>query len=185
VVDGQQSNVASTSFLQTPTAISSPGTATPVFITLVANSKDGKTDTTDGSTVTLSEVKQLDAPADLPEGLEMSLGLISFKANVGLGTEGAAITETFSIYVDATLGVNGYWKQNASGTWVNLASSVLGGGVVEEGGKLRLDFQLTDGGEFDADGVVDGVITDPGAAGFMLLSLVGYNPDLPPAGFWF
>ena len=41
--------------------------------------------------------------------------------------------------------------------------------MVEEGGKLRLDFKLTDGGEFDADGKVDGVITDPGAAGIGVL----------------
>ena len=56
---------------------------------------------------------------------------------------------------------------------------------MEEGGRLRLDFKITDGGEFDADGKVDGVITDPGAVGSMPLSIVGYTPDLPNGGFWF
>jgi len=86
---------------------------------------------------------------------------------------------------DGSFWVNGYWKQNAAGTWVNLASAPFGGAIVEEGGRLRLDFKITDGGEFDADGKVDGVITDPGAVGSMPLSIVGYTPDLPNGGFWF
>jgi len=105
---------------------------------------------------------------------------------VGTGANGAAVTETFSLYVDTDLGVNGYWKQNSAGTWVNLASSVFGGTMVEEGGRLRLDFAITDGGEFDADGKVDGTITDPGAAGFMAQSITEHQPKLPTVEhFWF
>jgi len=62
---------------------------------------------------------------------------------------------------------------------VNLASAPFGGQMVNEGGKLRLDFQITDGGDFDADEAVDGVITAPGAAAFMPLSIVGASPDTP------
>jgi hypothetical protein len=127
----------------------------------------------------------------------MPLGLISFSATVGLsGVAGVGTTETFSLYVDSDLGVNGYWKQDSNKTWVNLASEVYGGQLVTEGGKTRLDFQITDGGQFDADHTVNGTIEDPGAAGFVPLSLVGYAPDawislvgylpeLPAGGFWF
>ncbi len=185
VVDSLQSNVTSVSFRESPTAISNPGSAPTAFVSLVADSLAGKIDSTDANSATLSNVRQLDAPANLPEGMNLPLGLISFSAAVGTGSNGAAVTETFSLYVDADLGINGYWKQNDAGTWVNLASSVHGGAMVLEGGKLRLDFALTDGGEFDADGLVNGVITDPGAAGYMPQSLVGYTPDLPDGGFWF
>jgi len=161
VADSQQSGVTSVPFLDTPTAVSNPGTAPQTFVSLVADSKDGKTDP-DAGAATLSNVRQLDAPADLPPDINMPLGLISFSANVGApGT-----TETFSLYVDPSLGVDAYFKKNAAGTWVNLASPEYGGKVITEGGKTRLDFTLTDGGEFDSDGKADGTITDPGAPGF-------------------
>jgi hypothetical protein len=189
--DSTQVQVASLSFLQTPT-VSTPGSATSIFVSLVADAKDGKVDTIDNNTASLTNVRQLDAPANLPPEIKMPLGLIAFSANVGLstpstsGTPAAGVSETFSLYVDPTLGVNGYWKQNTAGTWVNLASDAFGGKIVTEGGKTRLDFQLTDGGQFDADGKVDGVITDPGAAASMPLSLVGYAPTLADGShFWF
>lgn len=187
VADSLQSNVTSVSFLNTATAQTSPGNAAPVYMSLVADAKDGKIDTMDANTATLSNVKQLDAPVNLPAAIKMPLGLISFDAIVGLsGTLGAGITETFSLYVDPALGTNGYWKESAAGTWVNLASAVYGGQIVPEGGKTRLDFKLTDGGEFDADHTVNGTITDPGAAGFIPLSLVGYAPELAAGTyFWF
>jgi hypothetical protein len=171
-------------FLKTQ-SVTSDTTAPPVFISLVADSKDGKIDTTDNNSATLSNVKQLDAPANLPPELKMPLGMLSFSSTVGLGVNGAAVTETFSMYVDSSLGANGYWKLLA-GTWVNLASEAYGGQIVTEGGKTRLDFKITDGGAFDSDGKVDGVITDPGAAGSMPLSLVGYAPELAAGThFWF
>jgi hypothetical protein len=186
VADAQQQSVASVPFLKTPTAITSPGDAPPVFVSLVADSRDGKPDTTDANTAQLQNVLQKDAPANLPAAVKMPLGLISFDAVVGLsGTAGVGVTETFSLYVDPTLGINGYWKLDASSTWVNLASVVYGGAIVTEGGKTRLDFKITDGGQFDADHTVNGTIVDPGAAGFVPLSLVGYAPELPTGGFWF
>ena len=69
--------------------------------------------------------------------------------------------------------------------WVNLASEPYGGKMVMEGGRLRLDFKIADGGEFDADGKVDGVITDPGAPGRLPLSIVGMAPEVVGGGFWF
>ena len=169
VADSQQSGVTSTPFRASTTAVSNPGSTAPVYLTLVADAKDGKIDTTDGNTATLTNVRQLDAPANLPDTLKMPLGLLSFSASVGLnGAAGVGVSETFSLYVDASLGANAYFKQNASGTWVNLASAAYGGQIVTESGKTRLDFQLKDGGEFDSDGKIDGVITDPGGIGIVV-----------------
>ena len=164
VVDSQQSNVTSVPFRNTDTAVTNPGTAPQTYVSLVADARDGKIDTTDTNTATLTNVRQLDAPANLPANVQMPLGLISFSSNVG--TPGTL--ETFSLYVDPALGVNAYFKQNTAGTWVNIASAQYGGKVVTEGGKTRLDFQIKDGGEFDSDGKADGTITDPGAPGISL-----------------
>jgi len=160
--DALQSNVASLSFLKTPTSQSNPSNATSVFVSLIADANDGKIDTADKNTAQLNNVYQIDAPVNLPKNVKMPLGQISFDAKV----DAVGTNETFSLYVDSTLGINAYWKQNAAGNWVNLASSQYGGKVVTEGGKTRLDFQITDGGVFDSDGKADGVITDPGAPGF-------------------
>jgi hypothetical protein len=181
IPDSKQAAVASLPLLNTPTAQSNPSGAAPVYVTLVAGSVEGKI-VAANPPVVLNNVDQLDAPSNLPAEIKMPLGLIAFTANV----QHAGATENFSLYVDPALAVNGYWKMNAAGTWVNLASAAYGGQTVLEGGKLRLDFHITDGGEFDADGKADGIITDPGAAGFMPLSLVGYPPELPANGhFWY
>ncbi|WP_010108558.1 choice-of-anchor U domain-containing protein, partial [Verminephrobacter aporrectodeae] len=58
------------------------------------------------------------------------------------------------------------------------------GKMVSEGGRLRLDFEISDGGPFDADGQANGAITAPGAAAQMQLSVVGLASDLAPNGFW-
>ncbi|WP_322835863.1 choice-of-anchor U domain-containing protein [Verminephrobacter aporrectodeae] len=49
---------------------------------------------------------------------------------------------------------------------------------------MRLDFTITDGGAFDADGQANGSITAPGAAAQMALSIVGQAPDAA-GGLWF
>ena len=189
VVDSAQSNVTSVTFRETDTISTEPGAPT-TFISLVADSDEGAIDTTDTNSAQLTKLEQKDAPADLPPGVDMPLGLISFTATVGLAplaTDGTrvGITETFSLFVDDNLGINGYWKQNAEGTWVNLASEVNGGQSTDVGTKLRLDFQIQDGGEFDADHKVDGIITDPGAAAYLPPSLLDNAPHLPHDGFWF
>ncbi|MDD3352109.1 Ig-like domain-containing protein [Zoogloea sp.] len=181
IKDSVQVSVASTPVLQTPTAVSNPGSAPDVFVTLVADAQNGREDTSDTNTATVRSVTQLDAPSSQPATMSMPLGLLNFVAEVQNPSE----LETFSLYLDPALGVNGYWMQNASGTWVNLASPVHGGQMVIEGGRLRIDFQLQDGGEFDADGVADGVITAPGTVAFMPLSIVGTQPDTGENDFWF
>jgi len=179
IKDSEQPSVGSVGFVLSPTGESNPGNAPPTFTTLVASSQNGKVGSgNDNSRIT--SLTQKDAPADAPAGLQTPIGLVSFTVQLAPGKS----SESFSLYLDPALGVNGYWKQDASGTWVNLASEPYGGKMVMEGGRTRLDFQITDGGQFDADGKVDGIITDPGAPGHMPLSIVGLAPDIPQ-GFWF
>ncbi|MGY8526642.1 DUF4214 domain-containing protein [Paracidovorax citrulli] len=156
--DSAQADVASLPLLLSDAASQNPD-APPVYVTLVGGSAAGIPVVNDA--VTLLDVKQFDAPQGKPGSLDMPLGLLGFTAQVG--TAGA--TATFSLFVDDDVAVNGYWKQDATGAWVNLASAAYGGRIVTEHGKTRLDFQLTDGGEFDADGVANGSIVDPGAPG--------------------
>nr|WP_320051340.1 DUF4347 domain-containing protein [uncultured Desulfuromonas sp.] len=174
--DSGQGLVASVVFRETDHITTDPE-APVTFVTLVADSLEGKEDTGDDNQATLFSVTQLDAPDDLPDGISMPLGLLSFTVDV----ENVGETETFSLYVESGLDINGYWKQDADGDWVNLASSAYGGAVVEEGNKIRLDFQITDGGEFDADGEANGIIVDPGAPGYMDSPAVDvirfYNPS--------
>ncbi|MGY4878559.1 DUF4214 domain-containing protein, partial [Vreelandella aquamarina] len=168
IADAEQSNVSSTPFLLTPTAVSNPGDAPETFITLTSNgSRNAESD--DGL-LTLRNVRQLDAPSDRPDDLDMPFGLIAFEADIA--TVGGS--NVFSLFVADDSGANGYWKQNAAGDWVNLASAAFGGSLTNEGNKLRFDFVIEDGGEFDSDGVANGVIVDPGAIGFR-------SPEAPEA----
>ncbi|MCW8167132.1 hypothetical protein D8B22_20025 [Verminephrobacter aporrectodeae subsp. tuberculatae] len=57
--------------------------------------------------------------------------------------------------------------------------------MVQDGQSLRLDFRIKDGGAFDADGETDGIITAPGTAAHMLLSIVGQTSDAQAHGIWF
>ncbi len=179
IKDSEQPSVGSIGFVLSPTGESNPGSAPPTFTTLVASSQNGKVGSGNDN-ARITSLTQKDAPPDLPAGMQMPIGLVSFTVELGQGKTG----ENFSLYVDPALGVNGYWKENASGQWVNIASEPYGGKMVMEGGRLRLDFHIEDGGQFDADGKVDGIITDPGAPGHMALSIMGLAPDMPH-GFWF
>ncbi|MCW5223622.1 choice-of-anchor U domain-containing protein [Verminephrobacter aporrectodeae] len=144
-------------------------------MTLVAGSQ-----TPNSSSAHITRLEQEDAPAPLPQGMETPLGLLSFEATLATGRS----SEKFSLYLDPTLGVNGYWVRDSAGNWVNLSSAPYDGKMANEGGRLRLDFEISDGGQFDADGRVNGIITAPGAAAQMSLSLVGQAPDTA-GGLWF
>lgn len=166
IADTKQANVTSAPLVRTD--ITGPGgEAVQSYVSLVADSVDGKVSAS--SVSKLTGFTQVASPADLPGNMSHPMGMIAFKADVGT----AGKTESFSLYVDKALSVNGYWKLDKFGDWVNLASEEYGGKVVIEGEKTRLDFKITDGGDFDADGKADGIITDPGAAGF------GYTTKSP------
>ncbi|MEN9315047.1 MAG: hypothetical protein RIS35_1440, partial [Pseudomonadota bacterium] len=177
VADAGQQAVASVAFRETSKISVNPD-APRTFVTLVAGSEEGKSD---DSGSTLIDVRQLDAPVDLPDEMDAPLGLISFKALIA--EPGAS--ESFSLYVDPDLGISGYWKANPSGQWVNLASEPFGGAVTDEGGMLRMDFVIRDGGPFDADGLADGVISDPGAIAYLPPSIIDYPPVLLDGVPWF
>ncbi|MCW5222438.1 hypothetical protein D5041_02150 [Verminephrobacter aporrectodeae subsp. tuberculatae] len=185
IQDSAQAAVASTRVVLSPSEASQPEDAASTPVTLVAGSQDGKLDPDSDARIT--RLEQEDAPAQLPQGMEMPLGLLSSEATLDSGhwpqLTGSS-SEKFSLYVDPALGVNGYWAKDGTGTWVNLASSPYGGKMALEGGQLRLDYEISDGGPFDADGQANGVITAPGAAAQMPLSLVGQAPDAAD-GFWF
>ncbi|MCW5260976.1 hypothetical protein D5045_12530 [Verminephrobacter eiseniae] len=147
--------------------------------TLVAGSRDGKL--IPDSNARISEMAFNEPPASLPKGMETPIGLTQFKVDLAEGRS----TESFSLYVDPALGVNGFWVKDSAGTWVNLASELYGGKMASEGGRTRLDFQIEDGGQYDADGQADGSITALGAAAKMPLSIVGQAPQVESHGFWY
>jgi hypothetical protein len=179
ISDTQQAAVVSVPLMVTRMPESAPDTTSMTYITLVAASISGKVGASEVSQIT--EIAQKDAPVDLPAGVEMPMGLIAFKSTVP--TKGTS--SSFSIYVDSTLSFNGYWKQNKDGIWTNLASPAFGGSITEEEGKVRIDFSIQDGGEYDEDGLANGVITDPGAIGSMPLSIVGIQAVRPDGEGWF
>ena len=119
--------------------------------------------------------------SDLPAAMNAPMGKLEFVAS------GVTPGETvhFSIYVDADMGVTGYWKSTPQGRWVNLASALYGGQTVTEGDHTRLDFSITDGGIFDDDHTVNGQINDPGVVGALSVSL--FDSHLRPVihDFWF
>ncbi|OOV87159.1 hypothetical protein BTA35_0209190 [Oceanospirillum linum] len=163
IADREQSDVSSVPFRNTDQVSSDPGAPT-VFITLAAVMTDHSDDNSDGISAfaTLRDVTQQDAPEEKPNDLDRPLGLVSFKADVSDPGD----IQHFSLLVDKSTEVNGYWKQTSSGNWVNLASEAYGGSVEQVGNKLQLNFVIEDGGVFDDDGLADGVITDPGALGY-------------------
>src|SRR6218665_47380 len=148
-------------------------------VTLVAGSRDGKLGPDSLARITSLEHKA--APAQLPPEMEMPVGLLSFSAAPGA----AGRSESFSLYVDPAQGANGYWIEDDTGIWVNLASAPYGGKMVTEGGRLRLDFQIEDGGRVDGDGKAEGGITRPGAAAYMPLSIIGKRSEDQALDFWF
>ena len=121
--------------------------------------------------LSLSSVSSLAAASGLPRNVKMPVGQFDF--TIGNVAPGAAAT--VSIYVDSSLKVNGYYKQNASGAWVNLATA-----VTTVGTKTKVTFALTDGGQFDSDGVVNGSISDPGGLVTIAPAIVS-NGGLPSA----
>ncbi|WP_404301581.1 DUF4347 domain-containing protein [Alicycliphilus denitrificans] len=178
IADNMQSSVSSAPFFKTDKAVSNPGNAPQTFITLVANSDQGRVG--NEGTAQITSLTQQDHNPQLPSSMVSSLGsIVSTIAITGHPTE------TFSIYVDGSLPANGFWVQDNQGGWANLASAAYGGRVVAEGNKLRLDFQIADGGAFDRDGKADGVITLQGEIGQMPLTIVGYIPETTQGGFWF
>ncbi|MBX3653120.1 MAG: hypothetical protein KF686_02975 [Ramlibacter sp.] len=146
------------------------------FVTLVADSAKGFIDTSDGNKAVIFGFNVADVPVSAPTTLALN-GALKFGAQVG----GLGTVETFSVFVDSSTHANAYWLQDTSGNWTNVATA-----VETVGSKIRIDFAITDGGQFDSDGVANGVIVSTGVVGHVPVSLVGHQPDpVPGGGFWF
>ena len=170
IADSEQGNVASLIFLESDRAESDPDGVPEIYLTLAAVSAESA----------LKDLVQLNAPEDRPDDLEMPLGLLSFGAELEQGSDSA----TFELYLNGDLNINGYWKQDSDGDWVNLASEAYGGSVSQVNDRLLLTFTIEDGGQFDDDGQVNGVITDPGAPGFRAPEPEPEpEPPTPPGAF--
>ncbi|MDD3328152.1 MAG: VCBS domain-containing protein, partial [Zoogloea sp.] len=168
VADAIQSAVASSAV-----SVTTGGTTTSSYVTLVADSTAGKV--ADDSTNTVTSFNQTATASYMPTNSDTPLGSLNFSASTGT----VSGLETFSLYVDKNLGINGYWVTNSEGTLVNLASEAYGGRMVVDGDRLRLDFQVADGSALDHDGSADGSIQVDGAVGYVPLSLISYTPDAP------
>ena len=142
------------------------------YVTLVAGAVNGKP-VADANPLT--DVHSVHGAIDLPSWAQAPMDGISFTAKV----EAPGALENFSLYVDASSGVNGYWAKDASGVLVNLASAAYGGQMVVEGDKIRLDFHIAEGGEFDVGVAGDSNIVSNGVAAHASLSLIGYVIDTP------
>ncbi|WPL11491.1 FG-GAP-like repeat-containing protein [Thiorhodovibrio litoralis] len=194
--DNEQEDVASLPILDTEKVSENPD-APAVYVTLAgggassAGAGEGEdpgseSPATPSVSVTIQSVTQSDAPApDERDGIDMPLGLIGFEATAEVpdGTEHAGDIP-FSLLVEKDPDIpdeeqiNGFWKQDSAGSWVNLASPEYGGQVTEVGGKVRLDFVIEDNGPFDSNPAA-GAITDPGAPGYRAepLGTTRYLPD--------
>jgi VCBS repeat-containing protein len=162
VPDASQSVVSTIEVIPT-------GSSTPILVALSLQTGSDVIDLTahSGETVVI------------PTGMVTPAGQFDI---TGLGNVHAS--EHFSLYIDSSLAVNGYWVLNTAGILVNLASAPFGGSVVIEGDKIRLDFTITDGSEFDAN-ATGGNIAATGLAGKMELSIIGHPTDVPVNGLFF
>ncbi|WP_296953214.1 DUF4347 domain-containing protein, partial [uncultured Massilia sp.] len=108
---------------------------------------------------TLGSLGTSPAPASgLPRGVKLPLGVLDF--TIGNVAQGGTVE--MAIYVDASLKVNAYYKQDINGAWKNIAKS-----VTTVGTKTKITFDLTDGGLFDNDHQANGSIQDPGGVAFV------------------
>ncbi|MBK5963084.1 hypothetical protein CCR95_03005 [Thiocystis minor] len=138
---------ADQSYVTSIPAATTPGGA-PQFLTLANKSH-----------LTQIHVTASPAPADLPAGVSLPFGQLSFEVN-GVTPHGGSVD--FLVYVDASIPVNAYYKRDADGVWRDIATDIR-----PEGTKTRIEFTLTDGDAFDADGAENGTIVDPGGPAWM------------------
>lgn len=92
-----------------------------------------------------------------------------FAFNVTRIQNGATVTITITLPSNMPISTQ-YWKC-INGQWVN-ATSILG----SNDGDNVLTLTLTDGGPFDADGLANGTIVDPGGPGFPVTKPVVQQP---------
>ncbi len=140
-----------------------PGTQ---YATLAAEAADNG-----GAVLPIVDVDAIAVPGDAPIGLAYPFGAFRFTVlNVAPGG-----TVQLALYLPQTPAITGFYKRDTGGVWHDVA-----GEITTVGDKQRIAFSLTDGGPFDADGVVNGQIVDPGAPA--LLALAGGIAGVPVFG---
>jgi hypothetical protein len=179
IADVNQSAVASLPFMMTRMPETVPDNSAMRWVTVVAGAVNGKVGANESTRIT--QIEQKDAPQTMSGQIEMPMGAIHFELSIA--TPGAATT--MSTYVDADMSFNGYWVKNSNGIWTNLASAAFGGGMHQEAGKIRIDINIKDGGEFDSDGLANGVISETAFVGTIPLTLIGTYSELPDGQTWF
>ncbi len=109
------------------------------------------------------------AVSNFPKNVKMPLG------QFGFNIEGVEVggTATLSMTADKEFKQFNYFKKSViTGKWVNITEGV----TINEDGTATVKFSLKDGGEFDADGIANGVIVDPGGVGEnALLPMIAEN----------
>lgn len=123
----------------------------------------------------LVAVQSVDLPDDLPRGVVFPYGGFSFVIE-GLDTAGASVK--VNLFTPNGIKLDGYWKKDADGRWLNIAPLIR-----KVGNKLRIDFVLVDGGSLDTDRVKDKRIIDPGFPGYFQTGSPGPTP-IPAIGHW-
>ncbi|MGB0384249.1 MAG: pullulanase-type alpha-1,6-glucosidase [Ardenticatenaceae bacterium] len=112
----------------------------------------------------LVEVMTMPAPAQMPEGVEqMPQGMFDFSIS-GVTTETVMLTLTLHA-ADTVLDT--YYKQNQDGSWYEfLYTDTTGAQITTDAfSNTIITLRFVDGQRGDADGIVNGVINDPGAPG--------------------
>jgi uncharacterized repeat protein (TIGR02059 family) len=179
IADVNQSAVASMPFMMTRMPETVPDNSAMRWLTVVVGAVNGKVGANEAKRIT--QIEQKDAPSTVPGQIDMPMGAIDFALSIP--TPGASTT--MSTYVDADMSFNGYWVKNSNGIWTNLASAAFGGGMHQEAGKIRIDINIKDGGEFDSDGLANGVISETAFVGTIPLTLIGTYSELPDGQTWF
>jgi len=105
----------------------------------------------------------------LPKNVKMPLGQFGFTLE-GVDVGGTA---QMSMTADADFKQFSYFKKNlVTNKWVNIMEGV----TINNDGTATVKFSLTDGGVYDADGIANGVIVDPGGVGEnALLPMIAEN----------
>lgn len=151
--DNHQNSVAS---LPDPSITPDPSAGTTNYVTLSATTTDGGTGTAPAPLRSVS-VSQPTTPP--PTGVTPQSSLVTFDADVPVG-------EALTLRVFLPQEADSYWKYDpATGTWTDASSlAVFDDDPTVLNGVTRWGVTLTivDGGFGDDDGLVNGVVSDPG-----------------------
>lgn len=117
--------------------------------------------------------------AGAPVDLNMPYGVFSFTIeNVAAGA-----TINMNIVMPRNTSITGYYKKNRlTGEWEDVAVSVDHSQSLPDGTLVTIvTIQITDGGPYDNDGLVNGEIDDPGSPGFLAWA---DRTEIPALGPW-